>query len=947
MPAPSSQTRHHLIQPTVVGCEIATLKPIRAYLCFVFAITLLAMSGCGAEVSSEEHVKRAEAYLAKSDQKSAIIELKNAIRTDAESASARLLLGKILLADGDTAAAEKELRRAQDLGGDINLILPELAEALLMQGKHEDVLSLSRDKLDTSPTVRLISTQARAATALARNEIARSLIDYALELQPSSTDAKMAEATLLLAEGDPTGSLFIVQEVLDQDTDRSEAWVLKGDILARQQNLPEARAAYDKAIALEPESLTNRIKRSFVSIQIQDYDAARSDTSYVLEAVPQNPYGNYLQSVLYIKAGNYKEAISYLTVAEAAWKELPMVLFYLGEANLMVGNLEQAETFAARYFQSAPSDPRGIKLLAIIRVQKGEFSEVVGMIEPVIAKNPNDVEALSILANAQMSQGNTDLGIEYLSRVAQMSPGSANAQLRVGTGLLVAGNTEKAEQHLNAALELQPDNEQAEVLIILGLLQDGDYEKAIAASEKYKSKYPDSVGPHNLLGKVYLAAGEQEKAEISFDAALALQPGDPSANFELAQIALTNDDLTTARARYQAVLKDHPDYLSAILQLAFLDARENNEESMVGHLQRALNTHPDALDPKILLARYYLSKGKPDQVTALFISLDDDQKKSPEILQLKAQAQLASHQDESAKYTLEQLIATTPNNANYHYLLATTAARTNDVKLMRSELLQASTLDPNHLPALLALARLAQHEQNRPELQSYLEKLNELAPDSAEVLRLQAAEAQLNHDTAAALALMTRAFSVAPTNETMVELARLQILSGKIDDANKLQQTWIKNHPEDIQARLAYAASLQAINMPNEAISQYRAMLEIEPNNAIALNNIAWELRHDNAGEALQFINRALEIAPDRPEYVDTLAMIEHLNGDNENASKNILHALAMAPDNPSLLYHKALIDSAAGRTQAAISTLETILAEKAPFPESEQAQEFLDSLKL
>ena len=79
---------------------------------------------------------------------------------------------------------------------------------------------------------------------------------------------------------------------------------------------------------------------------------------------------------------------------------------------------------------------------------------------------------------------------------------------------------------------------------------------------------------------------------------------------------------------------------------------------------------------------------------------------------------------------------------------------------------------------------------------------------------------------------------------------------------------------------------------------------------------------------------------------LDTLAVIEHLNGENRSAYRNIERALAGAPQNPSLRYHKAMIGASLGEKDQAIALLEELLADDAPaFPEQAEAESLLKKL--
>src|SRR5687767_10964848 len=97
----------------------------------------LFIGGCGGTSTSSPEALLASAkdYLAKNDNKSAIIQLKNALQSKPNVAEARFLLGTALLATGDANSAEKELRKALELNYPAEQVIPPLARALVLVGQ--------------------------------------------------------------------------------------------------------------------------------------------------------------------------------------------------------------------------------------------------------------------------------------------------------------------------------------------------------------------------------------------------------------------------------------------------------------------------------------------------------------------------------------------------------------------------------------------------------------------------------------------------------------------------------------------------------------------------------------------------------------------------------------------------------------------------------------------
>jgi putative PEP-CTERM system TPR-repeat lipoprotein len=907
---------------------------------------LLMLAGCGGGYSTQEHIARAKQFVAEAKYDSAIIELKNALQNDPDSGESRWLLGKYYLESGDVQSAEKELERAHRLGWLPGDVLPALAESLLAQGKYTEIDELSRAQLEPGDEGRLLATRALAQLARGENDEARRLVSRALRKAPDLTYARFAQSSVLLADGDPRAASEELDAILALEPDYAPAWSLLGDIRMRQLKFAEAVAAYDKAIASRQNNYSDRFKRALVYLQLADFEAAQADTDQLLGVAPHHPGANYLQGLIHFQHEKYAQAITSLSVAEPAASQFPLVLFFLGSAHLVEGNQDRAAAFAGHYHQLAPQSIPGRKLLATIRLQQGKYAQVQQLLTPVLEANPDDVGALNLMANALLRDGKTDEGITLLSRVAALQPDSPVAQVRLGAGLLMGGKGDDASRHMETALELDPEFQQADILLVLNHLQKQDYAGAISAAQAYRRRNLVSTTPLNLLGRVYLQAGQQGQARESFEKALALDAADPGANLNLAQMAIADGELPAARQFYETVLAGQPNFLPALLQLALLDARQGDEQALVMHLEQAVEAHPAALEPRLMLGRYYLAQGRPAQVAFLFVALEEPLQQSPQVLQLLAMAQLSGSDPAAAQYTLEQLLESTADTAAIHHLLAMSAAGSADMERARQELQRALALDEDFLPARIALARMALGNRSMDEFELQLSRLEALAPENPDVLILRAASASGKGDTAGALQLADRAFNLAPKTPTLLALAAHRVAAGDEAGAVALYRSWLLQHPDDIAAREALANRLQIQQKTDEARGEYEQILVSDPDNLVALNNLAWYLREEQPDQALAYARQASEIAPESAEVLDTLAVVQYIKQDYRQAGRSIERALIHTPDNPSMIYHSAMIAVALGQRDAAIASLEGLAEAGESYPEQAQAKALLVELR-
>ena len=125
-----------------------------------------------------------------------------------------------------------------------------------------------------------------------------------------------------------------------------------------------------------------------------------------------------------------------------------------------------------------------------------------------------------------------------------------------------------------------------------------------------------------------------------------------------------------------------------------------------------------------------------------------------------------------------------------------------------------------------------------------------------------------------------------------------------------------------------------------------KQVLEKDGQNVAALNGLAWHLRNKQPAKALEYAERAAELAPDSTLVMDTLAVVLLKNGQVKRAKRSIERVYEKKPNEPAVRYHRAMIDAAAGDKAAAIEALQALLGEGGDFSEKAEAQRLLTDLQ-
>jgi tetratricopeptide (TPR) repeat protein len=113
-----------------------------------------------------------------------------------------------------------------------------------------------------------------------------------------------------------------------------------------------------------------------------------------------------------------------------------------------------------------------------------------------------------------------------------------------------------------------------------------------------------------------------------------------------------------------------------------------------------------------------------------------------------------------------------------------------------------------------------------------------------------------------------------------------------------LRQT-VQNNPNSEQAMVNLAILFYMTARPAESAQLYQRVLEINPNNLVAINNFAWMLCEEQGKlqQALDLTERGLKIAPQYVDLIDTRGVIHYRRGEFDKAIEYFSKCLKLYPD--------------------------------------------------
>ncbi|GAB3092209.1 PEP-CTERM system TPR-repeat protein PrsT [Aestuariicella hydrocarbonica] len=912
----------------------------------IYSLVLLFLLGCTPKVTPLEQLVQARLEYDQNNFDSAEIHLKNALQAKPDFAEARLLLGQLLMQQSNPVAAEIELQRARDLGAAPDSVIPVLARVLFEQAKWQELQQLPVNQLSVWQRGPLRASQALGLQAQGQEHQAGALLSAALVDAPNDPWVRLADARFNAFSGHPDAARIKLETLMKDAPQYAAAWLLLGDLDRGEQHYQQALKNYQTAIELGDQSLTTKLKLITIYLDMDDLHKAQTAIRQIPQSSQQLVLVHFLKGLLYFKQERFQDAINAFNTPIMFPRQYPQALLLSGHAHWRLKQVAQAEEAAWQLYQLDPSKPDATALLGTILLDQKRYAKLEPLLSPALSKHPDNINLLALLAQAQLGQGKFKDATVSLTHLLGKNPESASTQTQLGYSLLQQNDYARGVQHLQQALDIDPAYQQAYAYLVLHYLQQQQPQQAIDTALRYQQQLPEAAAPLNMLARVYLASGSPQAAEQRFAEALEKEPGNPFAARYFIEKALEDSDFERARTLTQQVLEVHPDDLGAQLQLARIERLKGNPDAMVARLQSIITNHPDAFAPRQELTRYYLSQQEPLKAQQTLGDWGQKQDSPPTAKQLLAQIQLQQKHYNSARSTLEQLIQQQPDVSDHYFMLAQVYAGTGNEAKMHQTLEHLLQQDPAHLKAHITLARLQLLKGQQQAFANTVAALEKIAPQQADTLLFRGILLEQQNQPEQALRVYQGLFEQHPSNLNLMRVARQLTAVGNTDEARALLQAWVKDNPDDLVSRQMLATVYLSQQQPQAAINEYRAILQQQPNDLIALNNLAWQLRSSQPSEALAYAETAYKLYPDNAEVLDTYAMTLLDHNQPKLAAQHIDRAVQQSPDNLAILYHQAIIEHRNGNQAIAASLLKELLGSPGQFTEREAAQQLLSRLE-
>jgi len=713
-----------------------------------------------------------------------------------------------------------------------------------------------------------------------------------------------------------------------------------------------ASQQFQKIISLEPENFVTyngrkaRLGLAHFEILNKKLDKAKDLLAPLFKQNANDPETNYVGSLLSFENADYELAEErLLKVLKLAPEHAPSLLIF-GSVNFAQKDFEQAAYYLGKYLSLTPGNVHARKLLGRTYILMGQHKEAEAVLRPGLqGGGENDAELLALVGLSQLQGGNVASGINDLKRAVTAAPESNVLRKELIKAYISVGETENAIKALNTILAEGGDKKQTEALLVAAHLKAEQYDQAIDVVLDMVQKNPDDPAVLSLAGNVFVVSNDRPEARRYFNKALQVKPDYVPATMLLARLEELDGSPEKAEALYKKQAQANTREIAPLIELARLAGTQNRAEEMLEWLELARKRSPRDIKPLKILAEYHLSKNQFDKSASLIDEAIGIDPHNRGVLLLRARLQLAEGQYNKALSSLNELIIKMPDSIYVRTMLAEAYYHLQQNTDARRQLGIVLEKQPYNSSALVLMTTLELRSANYGQALKYAAQIQKAWPDLYLGYELAGNALMAKKDYAGAKISYEKAWQLKPLADLAIKLSEASVRSGNLEAATRPLLAWLKNNPDDARIQQFLATVYQNMKRDDKAIEMFEKVLTIQPDNVVALNNLAWLYSQANNPEALALAERAYQLSPDDSGVQDTYGWVlvqQEQQAQIDKGRRILEQVMKDLSEVREVRYHYAVALMKSGEKVKARKILIKLVEEGKPFEGRNEAEKLL-----
>lgn len=534
-------------------------------------------------------------------------------------------------------------------------LLALAGDAAIQLGKFEQAANYFERGTRLAPgTSRLHAGLGLSRIGMGQSQRAIADLEQAVSKQGAASRAGLLLVLTHMHNNDFAKALQQIDAMISQG-DNPMAQNLRGGVKIATADYRAARAAFDRALQLEPLYLPALENLTQLDLLEKKPDQARAR---LLSALKQD-----------------KDHIGVMTA-------LSRLASSQGRSAEAIEWMERAS--AARPDAIAPS-----ALLVTLYMRSGAREKGLVLARKLHVASPSNPELLALLAQAESEVGDHARALDSYSKLAVLQPSSAAIQMHIAATQLALSNSDQAMAAARRALALEPDRNDALAAISALLIDKGALQEAVALAQGVQRRRPGDAIGFRLEGDALQAQGKHDDALQRYERGFALMrtgpliisihralraagkqaaavtrmaqwldnnPSDSATRLYFASALLQDRHYQAASEQYQRILNSNPDHVLALNDLAWCYLQLSDKRAQA-HAERAYKLAPQNPAIADTLGAVLTQQGQAVRAVPLLKKALEQAPAAADIRLHYAQALFRAGDKPGARVQCEQLLA--------------------------------------------------------------------------------------------------------------------------------------------------------------------------------------------------------------------------------------------------------------------------------------------------
>ncbi|MBI4892639.1 MAG: tetratricopeptide repeat protein [Acidobacteria bacterium] len=735
-------------------------------------------------------------------------------------------------------------------------------------------------------------------------------------LDPNKAKVRYVEnGDKYMAQGKLKEAILLYRNAIRKDPKYGTAYLKLGDAEAKRGSVREAVSAYNRAVELLPTAESEVAAGKLADIYLLVFAVNPQKNQNVLPEVTQ-----------LVKTLEQKNPSSFQALRLKGF--------------LVLADEKEPDRYskAISYFRRAdalkPKQPELRFALCQVLTQTGEWAEGESIAKSIIADSPEFVAAYNFLVSNYLKRNDQAEAEKIVDLKIKNNPKVHRYVLEKAAFYWGTQRKDQADQILSGLLASRKDDSAVRTDVVRFFLMVREFDKAYKAAEVGAEEFAARRTDFRILmAQVRLAQGRQGEALPIVEQALKEDPSSTDALAMRSSLKLMSGNKADAEQAIndlQSLLNKTPDNVVVRYNLGkAYQSRGDLDAARVQYLE-VVKKQPNMTAAQIGLGQIYLAKRDFGRTISVADEvLKYDAKNMPARL-LKVNALIISGNVRQARGELTAYMADTPNSPDLKFQLASADFMENRLKEAEAGIKELRQSNPNDLRLTFAMAELLLRTNRQDEGLALLLEQEKKTPN-VPTLREAVARTALRTGKLDVSEKEYRAMIAADPKRVDGYLGLGEVLrrkgqgNGALEALKKAKEV----APNDPGANLQLAMTMDNLGMQSQSLPLYETVVKSQPDNLIALNNLAFMYADANKDleQALTYAQRARKNAPTNEDIADTLAWIYIKKNMNDNALPILNEITGKQPRNPTYHYHLGVALFQKGNKSAAKQSLQTALS--------------------